>query len=278
MSITWVLERNVFSDNHDRLAEAASASGHQVIPWDDGWWQDEKFPSLEDEYVIFHGSLGNASRIASELPWQPGAFCNTSAFACSSWYTKAKPWLLHENWVFSRVAEFVHDPDHYLKEIGSPLSFFVRPDSPLKPFSGRVIQIGKLSLEALDYGFYYDDENLPIVITPVVDVGSERRFIISGQTPITSSAYETSERSEINSTSSPAVIEFAREVAAALVPPDPLYILDVCQCNDKLRLLEINPFSGGDLYACSRSAIVAAVEDICKGQQIAAPDVDKPRR
>jgi hypothetical protein len=71
---------------------------------------------------------------------------------------------------------------------------------------------------------------------------------------------------------------FAREVAAALVPPDPLYILDVCQCNDNLKLLEINPFSGGDLYACSRSAIVAAVEDISKGQQIAAPEADKPHR
>lgn len=278
MSITWVLERDVFSDNHNRLVDAAFAWGHRVISWDDGWWQDEKFPSMENEYVIFHGSLGNARRIANELPWRPGAFCNTTAFACSSWYAKAKPWLLHEKWVFGHVADFVHDPEHYLREIGSPLSFFVRPDSPLKPFSGRVIQIDELSLEALDYGFYYEDENLPIVITPVVDVSSEWRFIIADQTPIASSAYEASERSEINQTSTPKVMEFAREVAAALVPPDPLYILDVCQCNDNLRLLEINPFSGGDLYACSRSAIVAAVEDISKGQQIAAPDADKPRR
>jgi len=55
---------------------------------------------------------------------------------------------------------------------------------------------------------------------------------------------------------------FVEEVAAILSPPDPLYILDVCQCGNNLKLLEINPFSGGDLYTCSRAAIVAAIEDV----------------
>ncbi len=34
---------------------------------------------------------------------------------------------------------------------------FVRPDSPLEPFSGRVLERGRISLQALDHGFYYDD-------------------------------------------------------------------------------------------------------------------------
>ena len=262
MIIHWVLEREVFNDNHDRLAKAASTAGHKVISWDYFWWEDGNWPSLENEHTIFHGSLGNANRIASELPWRPGVFCNTSAFACHAWYEKAKMWLLHQKWVFSTVAEFVAEPERFLAEIGSTESFFVRPDSPLKPFSGRVIEREKLSFETLDYGFYYEDKNLPIVITPVSEVDMEWRFVIAGQETIASSAYEASDRTEAESNCPSEVISFVREIAKALIPPDPIYILDVCNSGGNIKLVEINPFSGADLYACDRKAIISATEGI----------------
>lgn len=262
MNITWILERDVFNDNHDRLAEAAKAAGHRMVSWDDFWWEDGKWPKLKDDYAIFHGSLGNADRIASELPWRPGAFCNTPAFACSAWYDNAGQWLLHSKWVFSRVSDFVAEPERYLKELDSPQSFFVRPDSPLKPFSGRVVRLDELSLETLDYGFYYDDKDLPIVITPATDVGQEWRFVIAGQKVVASSAYEASDRTETGSDCPPEALSLANEAAKALVTPDPVYILDVCETGGNYRLVEINPFSGADLYACDRGAIVAAVDAI----------------
>jgi hypothetical protein len=262
MQINWVLEREVFNDNHDRLAEAAAKAGHQVISWDDLWWENGRWPSLENEHTIFHGSLGNADRIASELPWRPGVFCSTPAFECHAWYEAAKPWLLHEKWVFSTVSEFVSEPERVLVEIGSPAAFFVRPDSPLKPFSGRVVQRDKLSFETLDYGFYYEDKHLPIVITPVSYVGMEWRFVIAGQEVLTSSAYEASHRTESNSECPAEAVDFVREVASALIPPDPVYILDVCDNRGNFELIEINPFSGADLYACDRQAIVSAVQGI----------------
>jgi hypothetical protein len=259
MTINWILEREVFNDNHDRLAEAAIKAGHKVTSWDDFWWENGNWPSLENEPAIFHGSLGNANRIASDLSWRPGVFCNTSAFECRAWYESAKSWLLHEKWVFSTVSEFVSEPDRCLAEIGSPESFFVRPDSPLKPFSGRVIQREKLSFEALDYGFYYEDKNLPIVITPVIGVGMEWRFVIVRQEIIASSAYEASARSESSSDCPSEVLDYAKKVAMTFIPPDPVYILDVCNAGDDIKLIEINPFSGADLYACDRQAIVSAV-------------------
>jgi hypothetical protein len=262
MKINWILEREVFSDNHERLAEAATKAGHKVISWDDFWWENGKWPTLENEHTIFHGSLGNASKIASALSWKPGAFCNTSAFECHSWYERAKSWLLHEKWVFSTVSDFLSDPERHLSEIGSQESFFVRPDSPLKPFSGRVIQRNKLSLEALDYGFYYEDKHLPIVITPVLDVGSEWRFVISGHETIASSAYEASDRTETNTICPSEVLNYVREVAKALNPPDPVYIIDVCSIGDNIKLLELNPFSGADPYGCDREAIISAVEGV----------------
>jgi hypothetical protein len=275
MKINWILEREVFNDNHDRLAEAVKKAGHKVVSWDDFWRENGNWPSFENEHTIFHGSLGNANRIASELTWNPGVFCNTSAFECRAWYEKARSWIIHENWVFSTVSEFMSEPERCLAGIGSPENFFVRPDSPLKPFSGRVIHHDKLSFEALDYGFYYEDKNLPIVITPVSDIGMEWRFVIAGQEVIASSAYEASDRTESNSECPLEVADYAKKAAIALIPPDPIYILDVCVAGSDIKLVEINPFSGADLYGCNREAIISAVEDIImarEGQQRLSAD------
>jgi len=35
--------------------------------------------------------------------------------------------------------------------------------------------------------------------------------------------------------------------------------MDVCEADGQLHLLELNPFSGADLYSCDRAAVVSAV-------------------
>jgi hypothetical protein len=38
-----------------------------------------------------------------------------------------------------------------------------------------------------------------------------------------------------------------------------VYVLDVCESEGRLHLLDLGPFSGADLYACDREAVVWAV-------------------
>jgi hypothetical protein len=38
-----------------------------------------------------------------------------------------------------------------------------------------------------------------------------------------------------------------------------MYVLDVCDCDGALKLLELNPFSGADLYAADPDTVVRAV-------------------
>jgi len=59
---------------------------------------------------------------------------------------------------------------------------------------------------------------------------------------------------------------FAREVAENIPSPEAVYILDVCETPDGYRLLELNPFSGADLYACNKAVIVEAVARFVTGQ------------
>jgi len=50
-----------------------------------------------------------------------------------------------------------------------------------------------------------------------------------------------------------------------LLSDDPVYVLDVCETAAGLRLLELNPFSGADLYACTGSDVVREVATVARG-------------
>lgn len=253
---TWVLERDVFSDSHDALAAAVTDAGARVVSWSDDWWSDGRWPRLDDP-VVFHGSLGNADRIGRELPWSPGVFCSTERFACSAWWPGAQGHLVTPRYMFTTVADLV--------ESGPPMEFeqhvFVRPDSPLKPFTGRVLDRDQVTLGALDHGFYYDDASLPVVVSPAVTVGNEWRFVVVDKAVVAGSDYTPQGRSA-GAPLSPThpAWGYAANLASELVSPDPVAVLDVCETDAGLRLLEFNPFSGADLYGCDRVAVVSAVE------------------
>lgn len=59
----------------------------------------------------------------------------------------------------------------------------------LKPFSGRVIERDRLSLAALDFGFYFDDPSLPVVVAPVRRVHREWRYVVADGRIVAGSAY-----------------------------------------------------------------------------------------
>lgn len=264
MSITWVLEREAFSDNHEALKSAAVKAGHRVELWDDEWAETCKWPALEGERVVFHGSLGNASYIQQNVPWKPGAFCQTKAFFCSAWYPRAERWILNERWCVSSVRELVENTEAVLSRIKAKDKFFVRPDSSLKPFSGRVLGAESVGYEDLDHGFYYDDIEIPVLIAPVKEVNREWRLVVVDDVVVTGCQYSADSRSAIIGGLDDRAAGLGEEIAKELDPPELVYVVDICESGDGLRLLELNPFSGADLYACDRSSIVRAMDSFLR--------------
>ena len=260
MTLCWVLESNIFPDNHQQLAAAVEDAGHRLSWWDDAWLLDG-MPAFADDVLLFHGSLGNAHHVAHQLSWQPGAYCHTQAFHCSAWYPNIAQHLVNQQWRSSTVKQLVDDSHAVLQGWPEGAPFFVRPDSPLKPFAGRVMQAKSLSLAALDHGFYYDDEHLPIIVAPVRDLGAEWRFVVVDGQLVAGSAYQAEGRAAKVEPIPDEVTRYAAEVLAALPAPEPVFMLDVCECDGDLKLLELNPFSGADLYACDRRAVVDAVSN-----------------
>lgn len=257
--VTWILESEVFPDTHASLREAINNSDHRLVDWKDHWWSDGIPPSIPNRQVVFHGSLGNAVRIEGQLGWSPGSFCPVEKFNCSSWYEAARPWLVHSNWVICPANELVADPSGIATKLQTEGKLFVRPDSPLKPFSGRVVETNALTLKALDHGYYYDEDTLPVVVAPVQDIGDEWRFVVVHRQVITGSAYDPFTRKPKSVALESDAAIFASTVASQMEPPTSVYVLDVCRCNEQFRLLELNPFGGADLYACDANAIVKHV-------------------
>lgn len=263
-SVTWVLESEVFPKSHGLLRQAVTNAGYRLVDWRDEWWIDG-LPSNLGSSIFFHGSLGNAALITKHLDWKPGSYCDETMFSCSSWYCAAHKWLLHKHWKILPAKDFVESAPEIAAELNCGNQIFVRPDSPLKPFSGRVLKVQEISLAALDYGFYFEDESLPIVAAPVVNVGQEWRFIVVGSTVVAGSSYDTTTRSAVAHPPGSGPWSFAQSVASDIPAPSTVYVLDVCECGDKLRLLELNPFGGADLYACDANIVVQAVSNHSPG-------------
>lgn len=261
-SIAWVLESDVFPESHPPLRDAVRSAGHRLIDWDDAWWQDGIPCAIGDGPIVFHGSLGNAAAIQSRLAWKPGSFCNDTAFYCSQWYEDARDLLLHSDWRVLPLDEFVAKARAVCDDLGCLDRVFVRPDSPLKPFSGRVLDTESITLASLDHGFYFDDETIPIVAAPVRNVGREWRFVVVGSDVVAGSSYDPSTRSATPDVPEGRAWMFADSVVSRVTSPAEVYIVDVCESDGGIRLLELNPFGGADLYACNASKVVDTVSEV----------------
>ena len=54
----------------------------------------------------------------------------------------------------------------------------------------------------------------------------------------------------------------------ALPSPEDVYVLDLCECDQEIRLMELNPFSGADLYACDGPTIVDAISEMLQKSEM----------
>jgi hypothetical protein len=64
--------------------------------------------------------------------------------------------------------------------------------------------------------------------------------------------------------------------------PDPIFMLDVCESEGRLWLVELNSFSGSWLYQCNISAVVAAASELAERAWVrsraeAGAGADRPR-
>ena len=241
--MTWIIEEHL-NPAGEALATAAREAGCKVIRWNGM----DTLELPEDGNAIFQGSLGGCVQFAGR--WEPGVLGTPEALACSNWLPILGDLALNQEVVKTIASEVGPDVCPWPKA-------FVRPDSALKPFSGRVISREDLSPIAIDFGFYFEDPNLPVFLSPAVEILSEWRFVAVDGQLIAQSGY-TAENREAQEMEVPkGALEVAE--AAALVSPSEVVVIDVCQTPTRFAVVEFNLFSGADLYGCDPDAIVKAL-------------------
>jgi hypothetical protein len=254
VTVHWLIEVDVFADTASRISSVLDARAQPWTRYHDDV-RSAELPSRELP-VIFWGSLGAAYAQHVAAQWKPGVVGDVGRFNCSAYYPRLGGInVANRDAVFTTVAELVAAPVATVAPLGSPERVFVRPDSPLKPFSGRELAVADINLAALDHGFYY--------VSAPKAVGREWRFVVADSEVIAGCEYIAS-REGVGVSVPDAARALAEQVAAAEWQAAPLYVVDVAEVDDEFGVMELNPFSGADLYHCDPESVVDAASQVAE--------------
>ena len=81
---------------------------------------------------------------------------------------------------------------------------------------------------------------------------------------VTGSAYDPATRSGLTEPPDSDACSVAGAIAALLPSPADVYVLDLCEADGELRLLELNPLGGAELYVCDPTAVVESVSQTAR--------------
>lgn len=235
-----VIENNLNSAC-DAMAAAAHVAGHTVIHW----WDGDPVPAAAD---VFLGSLEQCGSGS-----MPGVLGDPNNLRVKHWLPLVKDLALNVENIETTVGRLP-----YSLPWGD--TTFIRPDSCLKPFSGRLIHQKDLVPKALDFGYYYNDLNLPVLLSEPRDITAEWRFVAVNRKIVTTTHYSHGVLGPFQRHIPIPDEAHALAQEAAARSPEPTVVIDLCQLRSgAVKLLEYNLFSGADLYDCDMEAILQAL-------------------
>lgn len=267
-SVGWLIDALAFDYYHDELVAAIDRNGYRAVSvnrpdapyqWDDARNSYRKaFPP--GSCVVTHGDIDLVTRVFKDRIWTPGAFASVEKFFCSHYYSHFGKFLLNRDYAMLPFAELPRCQDFLFRTFGVEDTIFVRPDSPLKLFTGMTVSRATFDRDYEFMGFYdFPRESLVVVSSPKRII-SEWRFVIVDRRVIAGSIYIENGQKVSRIAKDDKALELAKSVLEIDYQPDPVWVLDVCRTEDhQYHLLEIGGFSFAGLYACDKDAVVTSV-------------------
>jgi hypothetical protein len=268
MNVGWLIDGEMFEHYRDDLVAAIRAHGHDVrlirAPQPPYRWDDSgcsyRATFSKDSCVIANGDIELVSRIYREQRWTPGAFATIENFYCSSYYCRFGEYLLNRDYIMLPFGELKRCESFLMRSVGQGGRIFVRPDSPLKLFTGQVAARATFDADLEFMAFYgFPVESLVVVSSPK-QIPTEWRFVVADKRVIAGCQYKMNFAIDPQPCYDANAYQLASTIASSAYQPDPVWVMDICQTTDgAYHLLEIGGFSFADLYACDKSAVVAGV-------------------
>jgi hypothetical protein len=198
MKVGWLIDADMFPHYRDELVACIRSQGHEVhlirapqppYRWDDvGCSYRETFP--KDACVVAHGDIELVSRIAHERRWTPGAFATIEHFYCSSYYCRFGDHLLNRDYVMLPFGELARCREFLFRTVGLGERTFVRPDSPLKLFTGQIVARESFETDFEFMGFYEFPKYSLVVVSSPRDIETEWRFVVVDRRVIAGCQYK----------------------------------------------------------------------------------------
>ena len=252
MKVGWLIDGGMFEHYRDELLHHIEAQGHEAklvqSPAPPFRWEDiarsyhEMFPP--NQCVVAHGDIELATRIYQEKIWKPGAFCEIDKYKCSNYVCFLGPYWLNRDYTMLPFGEMKRRKEFLFDAFGQSGSIFVRPDSPLKLFTGQLANYDSFDADIEFMGFYeFPIESLVVVSSPkkVVD---EWRFVVAQGQVVTGCKYASSGQQVAEAGYPQQAFQLAEKIVGLVPDPEAAFIVDVCRTSEGLfQLLEIGGFS-----------------------------------
>lgn len=253
--LRWVIQSNLgHNDDVATLVAALDALGvaHEplkVIPFDD------TPPAVStDGAVLFYGSTTLMKNVAAAGRWRPGVFFDAARFAFDALRAGYGDALLNAESELVTIGAFVN------RDLDPDTEVFLRPADDLKSFSGAVYTFGELARwrEALPQSRGPLQPDTVVQVATPQTLGREWRCVVVEGRVITASQYRSSGRARMRPEVPDAVIAYANSMAARYAPAR-VFMLDVCETEAGLRVVETNCFNSAGFYCCDLYEVARTV-------------------
>lgn len=259
-AVRWVLQDNLGS--RADLAALQSALDRYAISWTAVSCVpfDDAPPDVPTEgRVLFYGATTLVTNVARARRWRPGVYFDEERFAFEALRAGYGDALLNASSEVLTVAEIAARDDD------PEALYFVRPANDLKEFAGMVRSFGEL--RAWAHGLASSDGpaglRSRLQLAAPVNIAREWRVVVVDGAAVAASQYRVSGRLAVDADVPDAVRAFA-EAMAARYAPAPVFMLDVGEVDEALRVIETNCFHSAGFYACDVRAIVRRVTAYAK--------------
>ena len=267
-NVGWLIDGDMFPHYRDELVAAVKSQGHTAklihapnppFRWDDvGCSYRETFPA--DLCVVAHGDIALVAKIQEEQRWKPGVFATTENYFCSKYAIHFGEFWLNRDYLMLPFGELNRRKQFLIDTLGVGGNIFVRPDSPLKLFTGQTASAETFEADVEYMGFYEFPHDSMVVVSTPKSIRREWRFVATDREIVAGCLYckngDFDPKAEVDHNAQ----KLANTIASHPWSPDPVWIIDVCETADgDYHLLEIGGFSFADLYVCDKPAVVEAV-------------------
>lgn len=273
MKVNWLLENDVFDADLEPIVDEIKKQGFNYKRVDHrASTKPEEIAALfpPEDCVIFYGSLGLSRTVKQHTAWIPGIFCDLPKFECVNYYTYLGEHLVNQDYSMLPFGELNRRKDFLLKTHGSEDGrVFVRPSSPFKIFTGKVIKACDWASEVKFLGFYDVEPDRVVVVSSPKEIIAEYRLVVVEKTVVSGCQYIRD--NEIKTGPCPIeMLSYGQWVVDNTnYCPEPVWVLDVCEYADKrgsegkLRaVMEVGAFSTSGLYCCPQEPIVREVSRV----------------